>query len=126
MEDTLEGGSRPVNKTSVETLLLELTELVRLLKPIAERANNTPDLFTRTAQPQQTKSIDTGLEAQAVVLASTMDRPNLNKIARALGVARSTAQRWRHLQAALERVNRPSREVRRGVVNSDGDPDGVE
>jgi hypothetical protein len=124
MENTLEGGARPVNENSMETLLAELIDLVRLLKPIAERVLESPHLFVD--RQRVTGMTAAGMEAQAVVLASTIDRPNLNKIAKALGVSRSTAQRWRHLQAALDRVNRPSRDIRRGVVDSSGAIDGVD
>lgn len=82
------------------------------------------ELIALRSDTKRPKRMD--LESRAIVLASTMDSPNLSKIARELGVPRSTLQRWKHLARAISQRTGAVRSVRRGYNDGDGEIDGID
>jgi hypothetical protein len=123
MDDTLRGATRAVNENNVDSaslLLDELVQFLRVLRPVVERLAAADHLWEAPADPGRDRR---DKESQAIVMAHTMDKPNLNSISKAIGVPRSTLQRWKHLTAALERKNGSVREPRRGRIGRDGDVD---
>lgn len=109
---------------NVGELVSELLELVRVLRPIADRVAAAEHLF---APPQARKRSERDdLEARAIVLAATMPKPSYGKIAKLLDVPKSTLSYWPNLKVAFDERYKRTGEVKPGFRNADGSVDGRE
>lgn len=124
-EDTVGRGAPIVNMENVAEVLAGLAKLLPVLQEIAERFRDGELDVPRARRPNRGE-----LKSRAIVLAATLPNPNLNAIARELGVPRSTLRGWRELAVALEQRRGPVRGVRRGIrlrdENGDCDVDGLD
>lgn len=107
-----------LDRPDLDTLLGEFVDLIRILRPLAERALAAEHLWEPSVRSSGVKSTQ---EAEAIALASKLDsmgeRPTLSRLSKEMGVPRSTMQRWQHLSAALDQIVGRQRSVRRGYVN---------